>query len=245
MATNAQNLLAAAKKEKAQGPRQPQNQVSKRPLAETVISASSDLTSLESLYFNPQEDVNPLTEAYEVYPNGEKREVYDPNKEMEEIKQGNYYQVQNSHLPQAILESLISKPLNVPIPDSLSENVMDEQLQNRTLDIIDKLDSRDKQSRKNIPQQPTRQTVNEQMTYSQPPVNSGVDYNMLVALIEGAIDKKFAQYSNKLLTESKGGNTPQLAFMKLGNSFTFMDSENNVYECKMIYKGKGKLNKKN
>ena len=30
----------------------------------------------------------------------------------------------------------------------------------------------------------------------------------------------------------------------LGENFTFIDDDNNVYECKMVYKGKAKMKKK-
>lgn len=36
-----------------------------------------------------------------------------------------------------------------------------------------------------------------------------------------------------------------MSIMKLGENFTFIDDDNNVYECKMIYKGKVKSKKNN
>ena len=202
---------------------------------------SGDLNSLENMYFNPQADDSNdiLNEVYETYPNGEKRVVYDPHKEMEEIKQGSGYQIQNSHLPQAILESFMAKPLDMPVPNIIDQDVMNEQLQNRTLDIIDKLDSRDKQGKQ--VQKQTQTTINEETTHNP---TTEIDYKFLATLIEGILDRKLASFSKTILNESRGGqNIPQMAFMKLGNSFTFMDDANNVYECKLIYKGKGKVKK--
>ena len=48
----------------------------------------------------------------------------------------------------------------------------------------------------------------------------------------------FKEYINNNGIDS---STPKLKFMSLGDSFMFMDDDNNVYECKLTYKGKGKI----
>lgn len=250
---NAQNLLQAAKKQKESGGLK-QNAPVRKPasqMMENVMASSSDLGQLENLYFNPQEqEVDPLTEAYEVYPNGQKRKVYDPEEDMKELANFNLSNVQ-SGMPQAILESILNDPLNMPtdgiVYSGNDVNDMMDGLQNRTMDILEKLDARDKQGKPGRPQyqqpqQPMvdmRQMINETAQPQQP----AVDYKVLAKLIESIIDKKFAQYSKTMLNEGRGQNGTTLSFMKLGDTFTFMDSANNVYECKMVYKGKGKVKK--
>lgn len=256
---NAQNLLQAAKKQKENGGAQKQTAPTRQParqMMENAMATSSDLGSLENLYFNPQDvDNDPLTEAYEVYPNGQKRKVYDPEEDMKQLASFNVSNVQ-SNMPQAILESILSDPLNMPT-DGIAYNGSDvndmmDGLQNRTMDILEKLDARDRQGKVGRPQyqqqyQPQQQPQMDmrQMINETQQMQPAVDYKVLAQLMEVIIDKKFAQYSKTMLNEGKGQNGTTVSFVKLGDTFTFMDSANNVYECKMVYKGKGKVNKKN
>lgn len=248
---NAQNLLNAAKKQKANGGTSqpaPRQTSTGKQMMESVMAASSDLGSLENLYFNPEEDNVSLDEAYEVYPNGQKHKLYDAHDEMEQIKNGQFNVNQKiaAKMPQAILESILSNPLDMPT-DHVEGNgeIMDEALQNRTMDILDKLEARDRKAK---PGQQQRYQQQQQTVYQQPineSYNQGneIDYNVLAKLIEGIIDKKFAQYKQVLLNESRnaGQNAPKVSFIKLGDTFTFMDDSNSVYECKMVYKGKGRV----
>lgn len=245
--TNTQNILEAAKKLKATGGQPQGNQNRKsvnKQMMEGVMATSSNFADLENLYFNPQEqEIDPLTEAYEIYPNGERRKVYDPQEELKEIKSFNMSEA-NQKLPQAILESMMQDPLIMPTDGIMYNgedvNNMMDSLQNRQMDILEKLDARDKQGKQQHqqPQMDIHQILNE--TQQEQPT---MDYRQLANLIESIIDKKFAQYSKTMLNESKSQNGTTLSFVKLGDTFTFMDSANNVYECKMVYKGKGKVKK--
>jgi len=249
-------MLNAAKKQKSSGgnaqpQRQPQ-QNGQQMMRETFTSTDVDL--LDEMAFGAPTDDGML--LYEQYPNGEMREVYDPNKEMEELKSGNInYQATNSHLPQAILESIMKNPLDVPMDGiDIGDQVMTKGLQNRTLDIIDKLDSRD---RKAVQKQPQPQPINEQQVYQQPrqvyapapqqaqPSGYNFSLNELAGLIEAVVDKKFRQYGAGMLTEGKGGaQAPKVSLMTIGDNLRFMDSSGNVYECTMKYVGKGKVKNK-
>ena len=250
---NAQNLLNAAKKQKANGgttQAAPRQTSTGQQMMESVMASSTDLGSLENLYFNPEEENVSLDEAYEVYPNGQKHKLYDADEEMRQIKSGqfNVNKQVAAKMPQAILESILSNPLDMPT-DHVEGNseIMDEALQNRTMDILDKLEARDRKGK--ISQQQKYQPQEQSQPVYQQPINenynqgSEIDYNVLAKLIEGIIDKKFAQYKQVLLNESKnsGQNAPKVSFIKLGDTFTFMDDSNSVYECKMVYKGKGRV----
>lgn len=255
---NLQNMLNAAKKQKtsggnAQPQRQPQQNGQQR-IKETFTS--TDINLLDEMAFGAPTD-DGMT-MYEQYPNGKMREVYDPNKEMEELKSGNInYQISNSHLPQAILESIMKNPLDMPMDGiSVGDQIMSEGLQNRTLDIIDKLDSRDKKN--GVQQhQPKPQPINEEHDYQQskqvcaqaPQQVQASGYNLglneLAGLIEAVVDKKFRQYGAGMLTEGKdGAQASKVCLMTIGDSLKFMDSSGNVYECTMKYIGKGKVKNK-
>jgi len=248
-------MLDTAKKQKSSGgnaqPQRQPRQNGQQRIKETFTS--TDINLLDEMAFGaPTDDGMAM---YEQYPNGKMREVYDPNKEMEEIKSGNInYQISNSHLPQAILESIMKNPLDVPMDGiSVGDQVMSEGLQNRTLDIINKLDSRDK--KKVVQQQP--QPMNEEHDYQQPkqtyapaqqqaqPSGYNFSLNELAGLIEAVVDKKFRQYGAGMLTEGKdGAQASKVCLMTIGDSLKFMDSSGNVYECTMKYIGKGKVKNK-
>lgn len=242
---NAKNLLDAAKKQKQNGSKPAVAQKQPRQMLQEAF-VSTDLNALENMYFNPQEQNNdPLNEAYEVYPNGQKRKVYDPEEDMKELASFSVNQA-TSKMPKAILESMIKNPLNMPTDHiEASGDIMDEALQNRTMDILDKLEARDRQGK------PAQQRQQPQPVYNQQSLNEDIDYNLgsdidykkIAQIIEAVVDKKLGQYKQVLLNESRNGgqNAPKVSFLKLGDTFTFMDDANNVYECKMVYKGKGKV----
>lgn len=248
---NAQSLLNAAKKQKENGgttaqPSQKQQTRIGKQMMESAMAVSGDVSSLENLYFNPNEEEFSLDEAYEVYPNGQKRKIYDPEEDMKEMSA---FTISNtdSKLPKAILESMMMNPLNMPTDHvQPTSNIIDESLQNRTLDILEKLDARDRQGkpRQQTQQEPVRQQqqINETVDYN---FGGEIDYKKIAQIVEAVVDKKMKQYSQALLTESRNvvQNGNKVSFLKLGDTFTFMDDANNVYECKMVYKGKGKVKK--
>lgn len=249
---NAQSLLNAAKKQKENGGKPqaaPRQTSTGKQMMESVMAASSDLGSLENLYFNPQEDNVSLDEAYEVYPDGQKRKIYDAEEDMKEMSSFKITNVE-SKMPKAILESLMSDPLNMPtdgvVYSGNDVNNMMDGLQNRTMDILEKLDARDRQGKpkQQTQQEPVRQQqpINETVDYN---FGGEIDYKKIAQIVEAVVDKKMKQYSQVLLTESRnaGQNGNKVSFLKLGDTFTFMDDANNVYECKMFYKGKGKVKK--
>jgi hypothetical protein len=140
-------------------------------------------------------------------------------------------------MPSAILESIMQNPLIMQPIENPAEELMNEEVQNRTRDILGKLDAMDK-AKNGIVRDVTsfQQPIQEQI--QAPAMN--MEY--LATLIESIVDKKFKEYSNVLLNENKqrgGGN--KVTLMSLGDNFKFMDELGNVYECQMKYIGKGKI----
>lgn len=228
-----QDKLAAAQRQKANGGQQQiQAQPKQRPQQQVI--RESDIDSLDDMVFGAP-DPNDTGIQYEMYPNGQKREIYDPSRELEEIKNGQMtFNNPNAHLPSAILEDILKNPLIIqPTQDQLGE-VMNEDVQARSLDIIDKLEARDNSAGKQ------QGMYNENVSHVQP----GVDAQQLAQLIESIIDKKLKQYSTVLLTESRKSSAPQMNLMTIGNKFKFMDNTGAVYECQMKYIGQGKVKKK-
>ncbi len=238
MATHGLDILNAAKKQKAGGGNAPI--APKSPIRENFTASS--IEELTNQYFGS--DDTDLMEGvdYTLYPNGEKRPVYDPREEMKAIQNGEVFNNTSSKMPSAILESIRRNPLTMPTEGmQLEEAVMDSELQNKTLDIINKLESNDKKSKAYV--NPNKeQPINESAGLYSP----GIDTNELSQLIESIMDKKLKQYAGAIINESRkiNGTGNTVKFMKLGETFTFMDDANNIYECKMVYKGKGKVKTK-
>ena len=228
---NVQNILKAAKNQKknggnvSNGPRQPINE-------QRLVS--NNVAELEEMFTSPSDNMIQGLD-YTIYPNGEERKVYDASEEMREIKEGIRYGNIESKMPNAILQSVLSNPLDIPIPSDVEEKLMNEELQNRTVDIIGKLESRDKNEKKTVQ---VKQPINEVVfDYDN---NDG---KLLTETISRMIDEKFARLEKRL--SANRSSAPGLRMIKLNENSTmmFMDEDNNVYECKLVYKGKGKVKK--
>ena len=90
-----------------------------------------------------------------------------------------------------------------------------------------------KQIMKNSNNLPTQKVLNEQTT-------NGVDYGLIKTIIESAV-KKYANALNKrIISENKStakGNISELKAMKIGNKFSFISENGDIYEAKLVYKG--------
>lgn len=238
---NGLDILNAAKKQKQAG-NAAANGISENKLSVMNKLGNPSMADLQNIYFGNDDDSQLIGEGvdYTLYPNGEKRKVYDAHEELKAIQSGEQLNNTNSKMPSAILESILHNPLNMPTEGmQLEENIMDSDLQNKTLDIINKLEGIDRKEKSYVqqPQQPMNESAGLYQSYNN---------DNIAQLIESIIDKKLKQYAGAIINESrKAANTsPQMKFMKLGDTFTFMDDANNVYECKMTYKGKGKVKTK-
>lgn len=224
---NVQNILSAAKKQKASGgpkkaaPEQTQ-------LAERLVAANA--SELNEIYSKPSDGrVEGLD--YIMYPNGEERKPYDASEELKEIQEGiSYDAAAASKMPKAILQSVLSNPLDMPIPSDIDTKLMNEELQNRTVDIIGKLESRD--GKKN--------PVTVTQTIYESAETGGYSETGSDSMAE--ISDRLARIEKLLAAQAK---TPSMKMMRLGENSTimFMDEDNNVYECRLVYKGKGRVRK--
>lgn len=119
-------------------------------------------------------------------------------------------------LPKEIVEAFKQNPIgNDPI-DTSNEEVQEV-----------------KQIMKNSNNLPTQNVINEQTT-------NGVDYGLIKTIIESAV-KKYANALNKrIISENKStakGNISELKAMKIGNKFSFISENGDIYEAKLIFKG--------
>lgn len=119
-------------------------------------------------------------------------------------------------LPKEIVEAFKQNPIgNDPI-DTSNEEVQEV-----------------KQIMKNSNNLPTQNVLNEQTT-------NGVDYGLIKTIIESAVKKYANALSKRIISENKStakGNISELKAMKIGNKFSFISENGDIYEAKLTYKG--------
>lgn len=156
----------------------------------------------------------------------------------EETKERIQQNVANSKMPKGIIDSIINNPL--VLDDSLMEDKQIDAVAARasrnigaTKAITEKLESMDRSKREEMPR-PAQQQA-----------SAPVDYALIKSIIESAIDERMSELKSRILTESAHGESPALTGIKMVNDSTLwlLDSDNNVYECTMRYKGKKKQRK--
>lgn len=150
-------------------------------------------------------------------------------------KTPSYTQVSNqamntkSKLPKEILESFANNNIDTSM---LGVGVGQSS-------ILDQLDSMTNGKLFNEATQPNsnRRTVQESTPQQQPTiVNSSIDYSMIKMIVEDCMKKYTSALKKSLLNESKTSvNENNLQAMKIGDKFSFIDNEGNLYEAKMTF----------
>lgn len=133
------------------------------------------------------------------------------------IQQSN---IKNTNLPTEIFESMTknvidTKPLSNGMPELGGS-------------VLDNLKIQPKQSKK---------IVNEQIMQSQQ-ISSNIDYSLIKTIVEDCVKKYSNALKKSILNESKEmmkENVGTLQAMKLGNKFSFVDDEGNLYEAKLTF----------
>ena len=119
------------------------------------------------------------------------------------------------------------------LPKEIVEAFKQNPIGNDTIDTSNEEVQEVKQIMKNSNNLPTQNVINEQTT-------NGVDYGLIKTIIESAV-KKYANALNKrIISENKStakGNISELKAMKIGNKFSFISENGDIYEAKLVYKG--------
>lgn len=119
------------------------------------------------------------------------------------------------------------------LPKEIVEAFKQNPIGNDTIDTSNEEVQEVKQIMKNSNNLPTQNVINEQTT-------NGVDYGLIKTIIENAV-KKYANALNKrIISENKStakGNISELKAMKIGNKFSFISENGDIYEAKLTYKG--------
>lgn len=145
-------------------------------------------------------------------------------------------------MPSAIRDSIIQNPLmmNESTTDGMSAftSRLEQSLSGiqKSMGILEQVENAEKERLNE------RLIETKTQTASSTP-SSGIDYELIKMIVENAVEKKFAEMKGTL-NESATRQSPGLSLMKMSDKFLFLDSEDNVYECQMVYKGKNKKRSK-
>lgn len=147
--------------------------------------------------------------------------------------------ISGSKLPDAIKRSIISNPLIEQPTEDPRMNELTEKLAKgmpgiqKSMQILNDLEKKDAEKRE----------LNEERI-ARPKQQGTIDYDVIRSIIEEVVDEKLTKFA-PMLTESRGANCGALSVMNIkNNKFLFLDDNDNIFECQMVFKGKNKAKRK-
>ena len=166
------------------------------------------------------------------------RPVYSADEDMKRIKQGLPQDMSNCKLPDAIKESIMSNPLILSQVDPKMDSFTEALAQkipgvSKVAGIMNKLDEEDREK-----EAARKAAINETLQHG----SVTIDYGLIKNIVETAVNSLREEFRNELnetINRSRTRDT-SLAAMKMTDKFLFLDNDNNVFECQMVYKGKNK-----
>jgi hypothetical protein len=214
------------------------NMASETPISERLVPRQSVSTFVG--------DIDALTEQVfgnKLLDDGSGKAPYDPKAEMKMIQAGiPKDKLNSSKLPSAIKEAIASNPLIVtstdPKMDAFTAKLAAVQGMQKAANIMNQLDEEDKEK-----ENARKAALNENMQRG----SVTIDYSLIKTIVENAVKSLKDEIKNEL-NESVNhnnmkNNDTSLKVMKMADKFLFLDSDNNIFECQMVYKGKNKTKK--
>ena len=129
----------------------------------------------------------------------------------------------NSKLPKEILESFKTKQIDTePLGYGVSSSILDE-VNYRTQGKLYKEDAQ-------VQERPKQQIV--ETTQSTP---TTVDYSMIKMIVEECMRKYVGSLKKTILNESKTNNNDELQAMKIGDKFSFITKNGDLYEAELKF----------
>jgi hypothetical protein len=131
----------------------------------------------------------------------------------------------NSKLPKEILESFKTKQIDPsPLGYGVNSSILDE-VNYRTQGKLYNEETKPQvqQSKKQIIE--TTQTTN----------NSNVDYSMIKMIVEECMRKYVGSLKKTILNESKSNSSDELQAMKIGDKFSFITKNGDLYEAELKF----------
>lgn len=128
-----------------------------------------------------------------------------------------------SKIPQEILESMISQPIDIEgggALDAITKKISEKPVQ--------------------------KEVVKEEKKENNTPIytnnNVNVDYSLIKTIVEETIKKYSSALKKSILTEVKGNTVTEgnnnLKIMSVGENLRLITEDGDVYEAELVYKGK-------
>ncbi|MBP5723699.1 MAG: hypothetical protein J6X18_09035 [Bacteroidales bacterium] len=148
--------------------------------------------------------------------------------------------VKNLKLPAGLIEDMLNNPLiNTKVGDDDVDEFAQRVLQSSAgIQKASKIIERTEQTEK--------KKLEEKKSH-QPTFNVGaaqVDYGKISEIVESIVNAKFAEYGKRMQLNENRASNPfngiKVLQLKENGTFLMLDTDDNIYECTLKYKGKNK-----
>ena len=129
---------------------------------------------------------------------------------------------------------------NSKLPKEILESFKNKTIGNKTASVLDDILPLKNTAKSNNQTRPTTiNEVRENNNVSQ--TVSNIDYSLIKTIVEDCMRKYAASITKKILNESKSlqeNSESQVKLMRIGERFTMLDDEGNLYEATLKFKKK-------
>lgn len=136
---------------------------------------------------------------------------------------------QQQFVPQQVAGGQINSRLPREIIESMTNNPIDTSVLNPNQSILDRVGITAKQQ---APKKKSTSVIKEEVVQQ---TGSQIDYSLIKSIVEECVRKYTGALSKKILKESKE-NSSELKAMKVGNKFSFITENGDVYEATLKFK---------
>ncbi len=145
------------------------------------------------------------------------------------------HQISHSHLPKSVLESITTNPIDTSV---LGASVGQASI----LDAL-KITPEQTQVSRNVNTAPVITEERKQTSLTEE-YKPNIDYSLVKTIVEDCVKRYTSALKKSLINENKSliGEDSTLKAMKIGNKFTFIASNGDLYEATL--KKVGNINKK-
>lgn len=123
------------------------------------------------------------------------------------------------------------------LPKEILEAFQKTQTTNNDIDVSNKFTNHEVQEVKQIMNVGKNKSESKMIVEQ---TKNVIDYELIKSIIESTVKKYASALNKKIINESKtlsGGKLNELKAMKIGDKFSFISENGDIYEAKLTYKG--------
>ena len=128
---------------------------------------------------------------------------------------------------------------NSKLPKEILESFKNKSIGDETVSVLDDILPNVKNTNVNKQTRPT--TITEIREHKEPQLTPNIDYSLIKTIVEDCMRKYASSITKKILSESKDtqeNNSSQVKLMRIGEKFTILDDDGNLYEATLKFKKK-------